>query len=261
MRRSRLKQLWKQGKTALGVWVTLESPSVTEIATVAGLDWVLIDAEHGSLDFKEIAEHLRVTKHTKTTPLVRVPTVDQGYIKRVLDLGAAGIVVPQIQTAEEVARAIRYAKYPPAGVRGIGAERATHWGMGMKSYTRTANANVLVIPMIETVEAGENFDDIAALDGVDALFFGTCDYAAALGDLGDCGTPRVERTVAALHKKAMAKKIPSGALTMNAKDTKTRMRQGYRMIAVGIDSLLLIAALQQTLAAVGRPVPRRQWDA
>lgn len=261
MGQSRLKQLWKRGKTTFGLWVTLESPSISEIAAVMGLDWIVIDAEHGNLDFKEITEHLRATRNSDTTPLVRVPTVDQGYIKRVLDLGAAGIVLPQVQSAEEVARGIRFAKYPPKGVRGIGADRATRWGMAMKSYTRTANAETIVVPMIETIEAGEQFDEILALDGVDAAFFGTCDYAAAMGHLGNCDAAPVERKVASLHKKAKAAKIVSGALTMSIEATKKRQRQGYRMIGIGVDTLMFIGALERSLAAAGRPTPRRRWDA
>src|SRR5262245_32591173 len=123
-----LKEKLRRGKTTLGLWIGLEAPSITEIATDLALDWVVIDAEHGHLDFKEIIEHLRTARNTQTTPLVRIQEIEIGLIKRVLDIGAAGILVPQVRNAEEVAQAVKFAKYPPLGLRGIGAERSTRWG-------------------------------------------------------------------------------------------------------------------------------------
>src|SRR3954454_10066592 len=108
-----LKQKLAQGQTTRGLWVTLEAPTITEIAVTLGFDWVVVDAEHGHLDFKEILEHLRVMRHSATTPLVRIQEIEQGLIKRVLDLGAAGIIVPQVRDAGEVEQAVRFAKYPP----------------------------------------------------------------------------------------------------------------------------------------------------
>src|ERR1041384_575386 len=107
---------------SFGLWVTLESPSVTEMAVALGVDWVVIDAEHGHLDWKEIVEHLRATVRSNTVALVRVTELNGGLIKRALDLGADGIVVPWVETSDQLKQAMAYATYPPAGVRGIGAE-------------------------------------------------------------------------------------------------------------------------------------------
>src|SRR5215475_11244348 len=111
-----------------GLWVTLESASITEMAVALGLDWVVIDAEHGHLDWKEIVEHVRATVRSDTVCLVRVADLDIGLIKRALDLGADGVVVPWVESVEQLRDAVRFAHYPPEGVRGIGAERATCWG-------------------------------------------------------------------------------------------------------------------------------------
>src|SRR5882757_6234210 len=105
-----------------GLWVTLESPSITEIAVGLGLNWVVIDAEHGHLDWKEIAEHLRATVRSETVALVRLAESNVGLIKRALDIGADGVVIPWVESAEQLAQAVRYARYPTEGVRGIGAE-------------------------------------------------------------------------------------------------------------------------------------------
>src|SRR5438132_129843 len=133
-----LKQKLRGGQTTFGLWVTLEAPTITEIATHLGLDWICIDAEHGHLDFKEVVEHLRAAGCSSVAALVRVQEIEQGLIKRVLDLGAHGIIVPQIRNAEEVEQAVRFAKYPPRGIRGVGGERSTLWGKGLRGV-RTAN--------------------------------------------------------------------------------------------------------------------------
>lgn len=134
-----------------GLWVTLESASITEMATALGLDWVVIDAEHGHLDWKEILEHVRAAVRSETVVLVRVAESNGGLIKRALDIGADGVVVPWIESADELRRAASYALYPPQGVRGIGAERATAWGQCFAEHTAEANENVLIVPIVETV--------------------------------------------------------------------------------------------------------------
>src|SRR6187455_2090447 len=107
---------------AFGLWVTLESPSITEMAVALGADWIVIDAEHGHLDWKEIVEHIRATTRSDTVALVRVAELNAALIKRALDIGADGVVVPWIETAEQLKQAVAFATFPPEGVRGIGAE-------------------------------------------------------------------------------------------------------------------------------------------
>jgi 2-keto-3-deoxy-L-rhamnonate aldolase RhmA len=190
-----LKARLARGETTLGMWVTLEAPTITEIAVTLGVDWVVIDTEHGHLDFKEVVEHIRATRNTSTTPLVRIPETTPGIIKRVLDLGAHGIIVPQVNSAEDVATAVRYAKYPPAGIRGVGGERATRWGLGLQSQTALADRETMVIPLIETVEGGRHLGPILDVPGVDAVFFGPVDYSASAGHLGLWEGPGVAETI------------------------------------------------------------------
>lgn len=248
-------------QASIGIWITLESPSVTEIATVMGVDWVVIDAEHGLLDFKEIAEHLRVLKHTRTTGLVRIPALDGSYIKRVLDLGAEGILVPQIQTADEVRSAVRFSKYPPDGNRGVGAERATLWGLGIKSYARNANRRTLVIPMIEHVRAGENFEEILAVSGIDAVFFGMVDFAASAGELLNYDHPGRDEILLGLHRQAQSRGVPTGLLALDPLQVKDRQRQGFAMLGIAIDTQLIIQSLQSMIEASGRNLHPKTWHA
>src|SRR5438045_9478566 len=119
-----------------GLWITLESASISEMAVALGLDWIVIDAEHGHLDWKEILEHVRATVRSDTVALVRVAELNGGLIKRVLDIGAEGVVVPWVETAEQLRQAVAFAPYPPEGGRGIGAERATAWGQCFVQHTQ-----------------------------------------------------------------------------------------------------------------------------
>src|SRR4051812_48683151 len=149
----KLRQKLAAKQPVYGLWVTLESPSITEIAVGLGLDWVVIDAEHGHLDWKEIADHLRATVRSDTVALVRIAELNIGLIKRALDIGADGIVIPWIESAEQLRQAVSYSHYPTEGLRGIGGERATCWGNCLIEHTADANENVLVVPIVETVRA------------------------------------------------------------------------------------------------------------
>ena len=147
----KLRQKLANDTPVFGMWVTLESPTVTEIAVGLGLDWVVIDAEHGHLDWKEILEHLRATVRSDTVALVRIAELNGGLIKRALDIGADGVVIPWIETAEQLRQAVSYSQYPVDGLRGIGGERATCWGQCMVEHTTEANQTVLVVPIVDTV--------------------------------------------------------------------------------------------------------------
>jgi 2-keto-3-deoxy-L-rhamnonate aldolase RhmA len=245
-----LKRKLARGETTLGLWVTLESPAVTEIAVTLGLDWVAIDTEHGCLDFREVADHIRATRNTTTTPLVRVPEINQGIIKRVLDLGAHGIIVPQITNAEEVATAVRLAKYPPAGIRGVGGDRATHWGMSFATQTAIANAETMVIPLIETVAAGQALKSILDVPGIDAIYLGPADYSASAGFLGQWEGSGVAEALLGFKDVVRDRGLACGILATSVEDSRRRLDQGFRMIGLGADTGLLIRSLRAAADAL-----------
>jgi 2-keto-3-deoxy-L-rhamnonate aldolase RhmA len=242
-----LKRKLAEGQVTHGLWVTLESPSITEMATELGFDWVVIDAEHGHLDYREILHHVRATRHTETTPLVRIPEVQQGLIKRVLDIGAAGLIVPQVTGPEEVERAVRFARYPPRGVRGVGGERATLWGIKLHETTARANTETMVIPLMETVAAGEKIDAILDVPGVDAVFFGPADYSASAGYLGDWEGPGVAERLLAIKERIAARGVPCGIMGTSIDNARMRQQQGFRMIGVASDAGLLIRGATEAL--------------
>src|SRR3989440_7902664 len=127
-----LKQKLKNGEQTFGLWITLEAPTIAEIAVRMGLDWICIDTEHGHLDFREVMEHLRAARGTELTTLVRVAEVRQDLVKRALDMGADGVLLPLIRGGDELELGFQFARYPPRGRRGIGGERAVRWGLGMQ---------------------------------------------------------------------------------------------------------------------------------
>ncbi len=242
-----------------GLWITLESPSLTEIAARLGFDWVVIDAEHGHLDLKVIMEHVRVANLSGLTVLVRVADIQAGLIKRVMDIGADGLLVPQARSAGEIADAVRYAKYPPEGIRGIGAERSTRWAFGIESCVTRANAQTLVIPLLETVEAGRDLARILEIPGVDALFLGPHDFAATCGFPGTSGHPDVVARLDELRAQAGAAGKPLGIVAFSPEDIAKRRAEGFTMIALGFDTGFFVRAAREALERAGRPPPRSAW--
>ena len=201
----RFRQKLAFDEAVYGLWITLESASVSEMAVALGLDWIVIDAEHGHLDWKEILEHVRATVRSDTVALVRVAELNGGLIKRVLDIGADGVVVPWVETAEQLRQAVAFAHYPPEGVRGIGAERATAWGQCFVQHTQEANQHVLVVPMIETVTAGRNIQELCQVSGADLFCFGPADYSSTAGHRGQWEGPGVAAELQALAKTRRGK--------------------------------------------------------
>jgi 2-keto-3-deoxy-L-rhamnonate aldolase RhmA len=187
----RLRSKCNADEPVYGLWITLESPSITEIAVALGLDWVVIDAEHGHLDWKEIVEHLRATVRSNTVALVRVAELNGGLIKRALDIGADGVVVPWIETAQQLKQAISFSRYPLDGMRGIGAERATCWGQCFVEHTAQANEHVLVVPIIESVKAVNQVAMMSQVEGSEIFFFGPADFSSTAGYRGQWEGPGV----------------------------------------------------------------------
>jgi 2-keto-3-deoxy-L-rhamnonate aldolase RhmA/quercetin dioxygenase-like cupin family protein len=235
-----------------GLWVTLEAPSVTEIAVAMGLDWIVIDAEHGHLDWKEIVEHLRATVRSDTVALVRVASLDSALIKRALDIGADGIVVPWVESADQFRQAVAFAHYPTEGTRGIGAERATCWGQCFAEHTDEANENVLVIPIIETVKTMRQVPLMTQVEGAEMFFFGPADYSATAGYRGQWEGPGVAEQILSMKDVIRRAGKHCGLIASSEADITARTDQGFRMIGLGMDAGLMIRSLRSALQQVKR---------
>lgn len=237
---------------AFGLWVTLESPSITEMAVALGVDWVVIDAEHGHLDWKEIVEHLRATVRSDTVALVRVAELNGGLIKRALDLGADGVVVPWIETAAQLKQAVAFARYPPEGVRGIGAERATAWGQCIAAHTAEANHHVLVVPIIESVKAVSQISQMCQVEGVELFYFGPADFSSTAGFRGHWEGPGIAEQILRIKDTLRRAGKHCGVIATSHENLLERQQQGFQMLGLGIDAGLLIRSLRSALATVGR---------
>ncbi len=246
------RQKIRSDQTVLGLWVTLEAPSITEMAVGLGLDWVVIDAEHGHLDWKEILEHVRAAVRSSTVVFVRLAELNAGMIKRALDIGADGIVIPWMESAGQLKQAIAYAQYPPRGVRGIGGERATVWGQCLAEHTATADENVLVIPIIETVRGGQHLSEMLSVPGSEIFFFGPADYSASAGFKGEWEGPGVANLILNANKLIRSRGKHSGVLTTGAADLQARQQQGFRMLAIGMDAALLVREMKAMLGSINR---------
>lgn len=247
-----LRQKLASDESVFGLWITLESPSITEMAVALGMDWVVIDAEHGHLDWKEITEHIRAAVRSDTVVLVRIAELNCGLIKRVLDIGADGIVIPWIETAEQLRQAVAFSRYPMEGLRGIGAERATGWGQCIPEHAAEANEHVLVVPIIETVQAARQVPMMCQVDGVELMWFGPADFSSTAGYRGQWEGPGVAEQILRLKDTMRAAGKHCGVLATSIENIRERQSQGFRAIGVGSDTGMLLRSLKASLAAVGQ---------
>jgi 2-keto-3-deoxy-L-rhamnonate aldolase RhmA len=238
-----------------GLWVTLESASIAEMAVALGLDWIVVDAEHGHLDWKELLEHVRAAVRSDTVVLVRVAELNAGLIKRALDIGADGVVIPWIETAEQLKQAVAFATFPPKGVRGIGAERATAWGQCFAEHAQEANENVIVVPIVESVTGGRNIQELLQVRGVEVVFIGPADYSASAGFRGQWEGPGVAKELLAIKDAVRAHGKHCGVMATNQENLIERRLQGFRMLGLGTDAGLFLRGLHQALSVVGRDRP------
>ena len=247
----RFREKLAAGESVNGLWVTLESATLTEVAVSLGLDWVVVDAEHGHLDWKEINEHVRAALRSDTVLLVRIAERSTSLTKRALDIGADGILIPWVETVAQLQEAIRDCRYPPEGRRGIGGERATAWGHCLAQHSAEANDHVLVVPLIESVAAIPNVAAMCELDGIDVFFFGPADFSATAGYRGQWEGPGVASQILELKDTILAAGKQCGLMTTSREDLATRRDQGFRMLGLGSDTGLISRSLHQALQTMG----------
>ena len=232
------------GKRLIGCWSSLASPITTEVLGLAGFDWVLLDGEHAPNDIGTFIPQLMALKDSRSAPVVRPPWNEPVIIKRLLDAGFYNFLVPFVESEAEARRAVAATRYPPAGVRGVSvAQRNNRYGT-VPDYLATVNDNICVVVQIESAAGIEALDAIAAVDGVDCLFVGPSDLAAALGHLGNAAHPDVQAAIAKVFACATAHGKPSGILAPVEADARRYLDQGATFIAVGSDLGLFRAATQ-----------------
>ena len=232
-------------KRLMGCWSSLANPITTEILGLAGFDWILLDGEHAPNDLGTFISQLMALKDSASAPVVRPSWNDAVEIKRLLDAGFYYILVPFVQTAEDARRAVAATRYPPAGIRGVSvAQRNNRFGT-VADYFRDIDAQITVLVQIESLAGLEAAAEIAAVDGVDGVFVGPSDLAAALGHLGKPGEPSVQAAIAQVFAAAKSAGKPTGILTPVEADARRYLAMGATFVAVGSDLGVFRSATQQ----------------
>ncbi len=249
--RSRLRG----GEQLLGTLVSLPSPEVVEILVDAGYDWLFIDCEHAPFDAAGAQPLLQAAG--RCPAIIRVPVGDEVWIKKALDIGAAGVIVPQVNTPEQAARMVQWCKYPPAGRRGVGIARAHRYGYGFKDYVERANDEVVVILQAEHIDAVQNIDAILEVPGIDAILIGPYDLSASMGLMGQIGDKQVKRAIKTVVTACRAARVTVGAFGVSADAVAGFIADGITLIAVGCDVLFLSQTAGDTLKQLRSSKKRR----
>ena len=241
----------------MGHWVSIPSPSVAEILSGVGMDWLLLDAEHGPSGDEAIEDLCRAMKGTGVVPLIRVAGNDPFLIKKALDRGAMGVICPLVNTEEEARAAVEACRYPPDGIRGVAGTRANAFGSDLEEYFRRWNEEVLVVVQIETREALSNVESIAGVPGVDALFIGPNDLSANLGLFGQYDHPEFIEAVGRVLAAARNAGKASGYMAFSSGETLHCVDRGIQFIAAGTDARLLQKAAEDTYGEIAAGLRER----
>jgi 2-dehydro-3-deoxyglucarate aldolase len=232
---NRFKQDLLQGKRLIGCWSSLASAITTEVLGVAGFDWILLDGEHSPNDVITFIPQLMALKDSVSAPVVRPSSNNEIEIKRLLDAGFYNFLIPFVQSAEDAQRAVAATRYPPQGIRGVSvSQRSNRYGT-VPNYFQEVNSHICVAVQIESRSGVAAASDIAAIDGVDCIFVGPSDLAAAFGHLGNAAHPEVQSAIADVFAQAKRHGKPTGILAPVEADARRYMEMGATFVAVGSD--------------------------
>jgi 2-keto-3-deoxy-L-rhamnonate aldolase RhmA len=236
----------KQGDLLIGTFMTLPSPEVAEIFAEIGFDWLFVDMEHTILDVKDVQRILQAVEG-KCACIVRVPNKDEAWLKKVLDAGADGVIVPHVNTADEVRSIVGVCLYPPEGSRSVGLSRAQKYGLRFDEYVQSANQNIAVIPQVEHIEGVQNIEEIVKVPGISAIFIGPYDLSGSLGKLGETKDPEVQKSIAKIKEVCSEARLPVGIFGMDADSVSPYIKKGFTLITAGIDILFLGESAKKSL--------------
>lgn len=245
------KEKLKKKQLALGTWLMIGHPAVAEIMAGEGFDFVSVDMEHTPINMECFYQLVLAAKGTGCDILARLPSCDLVMAKQVLDMGAAGIIVPSVNSPAEAAQSVAIAKYPPEGVRGAALCRATGYGSNFPDYYANHNREVVVVVMIEHISAVRQADAILATPGIDAVLIGPYDLSASMGLPGQLNHPDVLAAQQQILDACKRQNVAAGIHLVQADPESVRKRidQGFRFIAGGIDTLFIREGCQQVLKA------------
>ena len=239
--RTGFKTRLASGDKLLGSMITLPSPAAAEILVELGYQWLFVDGEHGPLETAEVLSILHAVGD-RVPCIVRVPVAAEEPIKKMLDLGAAGIIAPQVNTAQQAADVVAWSLYAPQGRRGVGLARAHGYGLKFQQYVESANQEVTVIVQAEHAEAVDNIEQIVQVSGIDAVLLGPYDLAASLGKMGQVEDPEVTGAIDRITAVCQAAGVPLGIFGVTADAIRPYAEKGYNLLVAGTDTIFLASA-------------------
>lgn len=247
-----LKSKLGKNTLAVGGWCMIGHPASAEIMARSGLDWVCIDLEHTAIDLGTAENLIRAIQYGGSEPLVRLTNNDPNLIKRVMDSGATGIIVPMVQTAQEMQDAVDALYYPPRGKRGVGLARAQTYGNDFAAYQDWLANEAVCIAQIEHIDAINNLEDILSVPGVDGYFLGPYDLSASMGLTGQLDHPQVQEAMQRAHEIGRKLNKPGGLHIVEPDEQKLKecVQEGLTFLAYSIDTRILDTVYQSGMNAV-----------
>jgi len=235
-----VKRKLKNGQKTMGGFLQTLSPVAAEIMSRSGFDWLIVDLEHSPGGFENLQCQLQAMNGAGVVPFARAPWNDAVAIKRILDTGVMGVLVPYVNTREEAEAAVAACKYPPQGVRGVaGSPRAAGYTGNTMPYLTSANEETIVMIAVETMEAVANLDEILEVDGLDGVFIGPVDLASSMGYLGDPTQPEVQETIRLIESKVLPSEKFLGTLAVTWEKASACFDKGYQWMVLMQDGAAL----------------------
>lgn len=243
----------------VGSWVSIGHPAVAEVTAMLGFDVVVIDIEHTPTSLETIQGMIHAVEAADTgaQAVIRLPWNDQVLVKRVLDMGPAGIIVPMVGSEAEAEAAVRATQYPPEGCRGIAGSRATGYGLEFEEYVSTANESIVTIVQVETEQGVENTAEIAAVDGIDGVFVGPADLSGSMGLFGQWDDPDFADALSDVVAASHDVDTPVGTLALREEDIANRVEQGFDFMIVGKDTQHIARGSERALDLYEREMASR----
>jgi len=232
-----LKNKLKNNQLTIGSWIMMGNPMSVEVMALAGFEWLVIDIEHTSIDLQATENLIRTIQANNIKALVRVSKNEEVIIKKVLDMGADGIIVPMVCSKEDAIQAVNYAKYPPIGTRGVGLYRASGYGTKFEEYKKWVDEELVIIAQVEHIDAVNNIDAILQVEGIDGTIIGPYDLSGSMGHPGDFEREDVKDAVQKVLDRCKLYNVPSGFHVVDTDPEKLQMKidQGCTFLAYGID--------------------------
>jgi len=249
---NKLKNALSTSKVTIGSWITLAHPAIAEIMAKAGFDWLTIDMEHSAITLYQAQQLIQIVELCDVTPLVRVGENNPNLIKRVMDAGAHGVIVPMVNNKDDAIRAVNAVKYPPKGTRGVGLARAQGYGLEFEKYRKWVNKESIVIIQIEHIEAVDNLEEILSVQDIDGFIVGPYDLSASMGIPGEFEHPQVIEVLNRIMEVSQNYNVVLGfhVIPPDAEEVLKKINEGYRFIGFSLDTLFLGAKCKKELLKI-----------